>query len=223
MPSYEPEVIERFASQLERRAKAVRRGFTLGGSALGAAFGSIPLTPLGRAWPIPHVFGFTTLVAGIAIGALIGWVVGEGRAAMYRLHAQTTLCQLHAQRTTLAIWRLLQERPTESRLPELDANPEPDADVEPDFAPEPDLEPEPILPPAARLAALPQPVLRPVDFAPAALEPLPVSFEQVTAFEPVEVTTPAREHLVPVSVPAYSPSPEPVAPAPPVSPPPLSG
>ncbi len=35
---------------------------------------------------------------------------------MYRLHAQTTLCQLHAQRTSLAIWRLLKDRPAEQRV-----------------------------------------------------------------------------------------------------------
>ena len=76
MPSYEPEVIERFAAQLERRARAVRRGFTIGGALLGALFGSFPLTALGQVWPIPHVFGFATLLVGACIGALIGWVVG---------------------------------------------------------------------------------------------------------------------------------------------------
>ena len=123
VPPYEPEIIELFAVQLERRATAVRRGFTLAGLALGAIFGSFPLTSPGAAWPIPHVFGFATLLLGAAIGAFIGWVVGEGRAAMYRLHAQTTLCQLHAQRTTLAIWRLLQDRHEDLRaeLPRLNS------------------------------------------------------------------------------------------------------
>ena len=130
VPSYEPEVIERFAAQLERRARAVRRGFTAGGLLLGALFGSFPLTSFGNAWPIPHIFGFTTLLVGAGVGALIGWVVGEGRAAMYRLHAQTTLCQLHAQRTTLAIWRLLKSAPSPSRARDfaraLDPDPEPE-------------------------------------------------------------------------------------------------
>ena len=125
MPPYEPEVIELFAAQLQRRAKTVRRGFAVAGMLLGALFGSFPLTSLGNAWPIPHIFGFTTLLLGAAVGAFIGWVVGEGRAAMYRMHAQTTLCQLHAQRTTLAIWRLLQERPDDAfrrtELPRMNA------------------------------------------------------------------------------------------------------
>jgi hypothetical protein len=185
VPSYEPEVIELFAVQLERRARAVRRGFTLAGLALGAIFGSFPLTSLGAAWPIPHVFGFATLLVGAAIGAFIGWVVGEGRAAMYRLHAQTTLCQLHAQRTTLAIWRLLQDRHEDLRaeLPRLNAverevealvasdaievSSERDDAVEASLEDEnahevyeaeesADPEPEPVFAPAARLAPPPQ-------------------------------------------------------------------
>jgi hypothetical protein len=44
------------------------------------------------------------------VGAMIGFVVGSGRAELHRLHAQTVLCQLHAQRATLAIWKLLRDR-----------------------------------------------------------------------------------------------------------------
>jgi hypothetical protein len=209
VPSYEPEVIERFAAQLERRAKAVRRGFTLGGLLLGALFGSFPLTPLGQAWPIPHIFGFTTLLVGAGVGALIGWVVGEGRAAMYRLHAQTTLCQLHAQRTTLAIWRLLQERPEDSRVAEITNTLEVDSEPEP--------APEPVLAPAARLAAPPVP------------RPAPVEYEPAPAAEPAHVRPPAPAPLIsapaPSSAPVLAPAPEPLvvfseppAPAPPPAP-----
>ena len=109
-PPYEPEKIERYAALLERRAVAVRRGLTLGGGLVGALFGSVPLTPLGDAWPIPSIFGFATLIGGAAVGALIGYVVGDGRAEMLRLHAQMTLCTLHAQRATIAIWKLLRAR-----------------------------------------------------------------------------------------------------------------
>ena len=101
-PPYEPEKIERCAALLERRAVAVRRGLTLGGGLVGALFGSVPLTPLGDAWPIPSIFGFATLIGGAA--------VGDGRAEMLRLHAQMTLCTLHAQRATIAIWKLLRAR-----------------------------------------------------------------------------------------------------------------
>jgi hypothetical protein len=108
--TYEPDVIERFAERLEARARMLVRGATAAGGGFGALVGSIPLSPLGAAWPIPHVFGVATVLAGLLAGGLIGYVVGSGRAQLHRLHAQTVLCQLHAQRATLAIWKLLRER-----------------------------------------------------------------------------------------------------------------
>lgn len=225
MPSYDPEVIERFAAQLERRAKAVRRGFTAGGLVLGGLFGSIPLTPLGRAWPIPHIFGFTTFLVGLCVGALIGWVVGEGRAEMYRLHAQTTLCQLHAQRTSLAIWRLLQERGESPSVPAVE--PEFEFEFEPELEPEPAEELEPVLAPTARLAAPPPPAYAappapvepptylepPADFDPPASLPAPTP-----AQPPARTPMPAAARATPSMLrPAGTPA------APPVSPPPVSG
>ena len=109
-PPYEPEVIERFAAQLDARARSLQRGITITGAILGALVGAVPITPLGDAWPIPEVFGLATLLGGLLCGALIGFVVGSGRAELHRLHAQTVLCQLHAQRATLAIWKLLRDR-----------------------------------------------------------------------------------------------------------------
>jgi hypothetical protein len=109
-PPYEPEVIERFAARLDARARAIQRAATAAGSVLGLVVGSVPLTPLGDAWPIPEVFGVATLLSGALAGGLIGFVVGLGRAELHRLHAQTVLCQLHAQRATLAIWMILRDR-----------------------------------------------------------------------------------------------------------------
>jgi hypothetical protein len=226
VPSYDPEVIERFAAQLERRAKAVRRGFTAAGLLIGALFGSFPLTSLGSAWPIPHIFGFTTLLLGAAVGALIGWVVGDGRASMYRMHAQTTLCQLHAQRTTLAIWRLLQERSEAQSAPEIERTPKVESETVPETAPEPKLEPkrepkprpepepEPVFAPAARLAAPPATRLIPPRPEPAqAAEPAPAP-----AATPVHVRPPALEPLVPLSAPSAAPLLPPEPPSAPSSP-----
>jgi hypothetical protein len=237
VPSYEPEVIERFAAQLERRARAVRRGFTACGLLLGALFGSFPLTSFGSAWPIPHIFGFTTLLVGAGVGALIGWVVGEGRAAMYRLHAQTTLCQLHAQRTTLAIWRLLQERPEYQGASEMTQTLESEVEVDSELVREVEVEservseveveiekdvepePKPALALAAQLAAPPAPRAVPDE-----VEPAPVA-------EPVHVRPPApaplplyaptiAPALAPTPPPADEPLPEPIVPlsAPPPAP-----
>jgi len=110
VPPYDPDVIERFAARLDARARALVRGATLAGAAVGALAGAVPLSPVGAVWPIPEIFGVATLLAGALVGAMTGFVVGSGRAELHRLHAQTVLCQLHAQRATLAIWKLLRER-----------------------------------------------------------------------------------------------------------------
>jgi len=196
-PHYEPEVIERFAARLERRATSLRNGFTATGVVLGATFGAVPLTPLGAAWPIPELFGFATLLVGAALGGLIGYVVGDGRGELHRLHAQTTLCQLHAQRATVAIWRLLRERE--------DARPAPVERTAPLPAPAPVPPPARVAPaaPAPVVAAAPSPLLAP----PSPVAPRP----PVTAPAPIVATAPP----VPLAE-------APVAPAPPLSEPPIA-
>jgi hypothetical protein len=123
VPPYDPDVIERFAARLDARARALVRGATLAGAAVGALVGAVPLSPLGAVWPIPEIFGIATLLAGMLVGAMIGFVVGSGRAELHRLHAQTVLCQLHAQRATLAIWKLLREREQAKSEPPVAAPP----------------------------------------------------------------------------------------------------
>jgi hypothetical protein len=198
-PHYEPEVIERFAARLERRATSLRNGFTATGVVLGAAFGAVPLTPLGVAWPIPELFGFATLLVGAALGGLIGYVVGDGRGELHRLHAQTTLCQLHAQRATVAIWRLLREREDTRPAPVERTAPVPTP------APAPAPPPAPVAPPAPApvVAAAPAPLLAP---------PSPVA-------PPPPVAVPAP---IVATAPPVPPAEPPVAPAPPLSEPPIA-
>jgi hypothetical protein len=109
-PHFQPEVMERFAALLERRARSFVRGFTGAGVAFGAAVGALPLTPVGDIWPVPHVFGFSTLAVGAAAGGLVGYATSKHRAGMLRLQAQSTLCQLHTQRTSFALWLMLKSR-----------------------------------------------------------------------------------------------------------------
>ena len=102
VPLYDPTVIERFAERLYEKARSFVVGSVVAGSALGAAFGAIPLTPIGESWPIPAIFGFATLLLGAVIGGICGYVIGDTRAFGYRLQAQTALLQLQIERNTFA-------------------------------------------------------------------------------------------------------------------------
>jgi hypothetical protein len=110
MPSYDPRVIEQFAENLYRKASAFVVGSVVVGAALGAAFGSVPLTSLGESWPVPSVFGFATLLVGGIFGAVIGYVIGDTRSFGYRLQAQSALCQLQAERNMAILARAVATR-----------------------------------------------------------------------------------------------------------------
>ena len=101
--TYEPTVIEEHARRLNRRADSMGvTGATIG-VVVGGFVGCIPLTSLGAAWPIPGQFGIATLLAGVLLGAALGYVVGDGRAFGYRLQAQRSLCQLQLERNMAAL------------------------------------------------------------------------------------------------------------------------
>jgi hypothetical protein len=99
---YDPNIIELAAARLYSKADAVVMGSIATGVVVGAAFGAIPLTSLGAAWPIPSTFGFATLIVGAILGAVIGYTVGDARAFGYRIQAQSALCQLQIERNTSA-------------------------------------------------------------------------------------------------------------------------
>jgi hypothetical protein len=99
---YDPQVIEKFAESLYRKAMSAQKGSVVFGAFLGSVFGSVPLTSFGEAWPIPHTFGFATLIAGAIVGGIIGFVIGDARSFGYKLQAQAALCQVEIQRNTQA-------------------------------------------------------------------------------------------------------------------------
>jgi hypothetical protein len=143
-------VIERFAEGAYRKANAMFTGCVAGGVVLGAIFGATPLTPIGEHWPIPQAFGFATMLLGAVVGGVIGYVVGDTRAALCRLQGQTALAQVESAKHARAMadaMREIHEQMRDIALPAPSPSPSP--------APEPAPEPSPFnLPslPALRVA-----------------------------------------------------------------------
>jgi hypothetical protein len=90
----DPSLIERYALRLERKAGSMRRGATIVGAIVGAVVGAVPVSPLGDVLPVPASFAVATILAGAAVGALLGHVVGESRALDIRVQAQLALFQI---------------------------------------------------------------------------------------------------------------------------------
>ena len=78
----------------EAKARAVGRLGVAIGAMAGAAVGSVPLSPLRAAWPIPSNFGFATILGGLFVGVMIGYVIGDGRAQLYHRMAEQACLQL---------------------------------------------------------------------------------------------------------------------------------
>jgi hypothetical protein len=108
-PNFDPRVIERFAEGAYRKANAIFTGCVAGGVVLGAIFGATPLTPLGESWPIPQAFGFATMLLGALVGGIIGYVVGDTRAALCRLQGQTALAQVESAKHARAMADAMRE------------------------------------------------------------------------------------------------------------------
>ena len=81
----------------EAKARAVGRLGVAIGAMAGAAVGSVPLSPLRAAWPIPSNFGFATILGGLFVGVMIGYVIGDGRAQLYHRMAEQARLQLLAR------------------------------------------------------------------------------------------------------------------------------
>jgi hypothetical protein len=164
LPNFDPRVIERFAESAYRKANAIFTGCVAGGVTLGAIFGATPLTPVGAHWPIPQAFGFATMLVGALVGGVIGYVVGDTRAALCRLQGQTALAQVegakHARAMADAMREIheIHEQIRDLALPAPAAEPEPVPEPSPFNLPSlpalrvatggPELKPPPLSPPS---------------------------------------------------------------------------
>jgi hypothetical protein len=170
LPDFDPRVLERSAEAAYRKASAIFTGCVAGGVVLGAMFGATPLTPIGAHWPIPHAFGFATMLLGALLGGVVGYVVGDTRSALCRLQGQTALAQVEGAKHARAMAEAMREiHEIHVQMREL-ATRAPAAPVaEPQPQPEPAPEPSPFnLPslPALRVAAGGAPQVKPPPVTP---------------------------------------------------------
>lgn len=150
MPEYDPRIIERHASKLYAKASAVVAGSAAVGGFVGAAFGAVPLTSLGDAWPVPSAFGFATLLFGLIAGAVVGYVIGDARSFGYRLQAQSALCQIQLERNMAQTAQALQALAPVRSAPVARIEPPPPVAVAPlTVSDEPDSDAAPALPPVS--------------------------------------------------------------------------
>jgi hypothetical protein len=188
LPDYDPRVIEQFAENLYRKASAFVVGSVALGAVLGAAFGAVPLTSLGDAWPIPSIFGFATMLVGGIFGGAIGYVIGDTRSFGYRLQAQTALCQLQTERNTAMLAKAIrvqaarpvpqaQTRPVQSQAPAA-PTPQPQPQVQP--------QPQQVAPPPSPPQAPPAPIQPPV--APPVVQQPPVQAPPTPPVSPPPVS-----------------------------------
>jgi len=89
--------VEELVAHYQTKARAVTRTGVAIGATFGALVGAIPLTPLRAAWPIPSSYGFATLLGGLAVGLLIGYVVGDPRGKLYERMADQARLQLQLE------------------------------------------------------------------------------------------------------------------------------
>ena len=80
--------VEELVAHYQAKARAVSRTGVAIGAFAGVLVGSIPLSPLRAAWPIPSSYGFATLLGGLVVGVLIGYVVGDPRGKLYQRMAE---------------------------------------------------------------------------------------------------------------------------------------
>ena len=91
------QAVEELVAHYQAKARQVGRLGVAIGAGVGVLVGSIPLSPLRFAWPIPSSFGFATILGGLAVGVLIGYVIGDGRSKMYERMADQARLQLQLE------------------------------------------------------------------------------------------------------------------------------
>lgn len=225
--------VEELVVHYQAKARAVGRLGVAIGALMGVLVGSVPLSPLRFAWPIPSGYGFATILGGLVVGVLIGYVIGDARAQLYQRMAEQARLQLQleqrlsendarmAQLLTALTARAAASAQRTAQAPHpAPAQPQP-APVQ-QVAP-----PPPPLPVQIQQPAVSQPVPAPPVPAPtpAPAEPLrPAAFapppQPVQTVQPQQTVQPHLTQVPPVApAPVAAPNGQAALAAPPLSPP----
>lgn len=92
MVQYDRDLIQKFAEKLYKKANGVIASYTIVGLLLGAVGGYFLGDSMGG--------GMTTTVIVAVVVALIGFAIGQEKAFMLKLQAQTALCQMKIEQNT---------------------------------------------------------------------------------------------------------------------------
>lgn len=195
--------VEELVRHYQGKARAVARASVAVGATLGVLVGAIPLSPLRAAWPIPSSFGFATLLGGLVVGVLIGYVVGDPRAKLYQRMAEQARLQLQLEQriseNDARMAQLLTALTARAAAAARAQAPAPQP-VQPVQPPQP-APPAPPQPPAqVQVVATPPP---PVPLTPAPVAPVPQPAEPL---RPAAAAQPYLTHVPPVA-PAPAPGP----------------
>jgi hypothetical protein len=147
-PDVAQRAVEELGAHYQAKARSVARLGVAVGATVGLFVGSVPLTPLRFAWPIPSQYGFATILSGLCIGVLIGYVIGDARARLYRRMAEQARLQLQLEQRISA---------NDARIAELVAELQARVDAPPVEAEETPERPVPHLSMAPPLALRPLP------------------------------------------------------------------
>lgn len=94
--TYDPAVIQEFASRLYRRANSIVATYTFLGLLTGASIGTVVGAIAGG-----ESSGMIALI-GSLVGAGIGFALGQERAFKLKLEAQVALCQVQIEKNSAA-------------------------------------------------------------------------------------------------------------------------
>lgn len=91
MATYDPDIIYKYADRLYKQANFIIAAYTIVGALVGVIGGYyVGITLTIQALPI----------LGAILAGLIGFAIGNGRAFMLKLQAQTALCQVKVEENT---------------------------------------------------------------------------------------------------------------------------